>query len=711
MTVHQPFPHTVHGRVLELAAGAIDIELTQAESAELDAHLAACPICARRATGMRADARILAQPLSLLPSAGVDAAIAAEIAGRRSRPGRLMLVAVTALLALALLGAAAIGAYLLRIQRTPPITMVPQPTAPLVDTNPRPDTSVVRWERWAPVTGAPAYDGGEASLLIDVVGFSGGYVAIGTTRTAWFSPDGQAWSTVELPFPASTGAFDQVLDARVTAIASNGDEVVIVGGYSRESCRRPTGDTGGGPWCPSSPISWVSTDGRTWRSSHPWQGPKDPPGHDQGSEFLAVWPVPTGGWDASIGFWHGESLTGRDLWHSEDGIDWTILAPTTLPADLQGYAFPVIGFADPNGDRVAWQTWAQYDGMTGALAGWVTPVSASPDGRAWRELDGFPSAGARVFGGMAPASSGSSRWILVGSTTGGAGTASSPIIWTSDDGTTWSPTAMPVDSAPTESCTSLELVVPCTLVASVDAVIHTDDGYLAVGSFLHESGLGMTQTWSSPDGKSWVDHGSSAFGHALIADGPAGIIVIAVADGQDGRLDAWRLDRSTNPSTGLPPRSSASEAPGPTPFVAPSPECPAPAYAVEPPNVAASAGGRLAVFATRGSHTVVTCSTSGSSDASPTSPTERLEARRGETISLSLPADWRFVHWEGSDAAAVGEGANVWQPTDLPDPTRSFELPVPNRTGDSIVTLDVVVVSLDRHVVMRISIQVLVHVV
>jgi hypothetical protein len=47
----------------------------------------------------------------------------------------------------------------------------------------------------------------------------------------------------------------------------------------------------------------------------PGPRPSDPPGYDQGSEFVAAWPVPTGGWDAALSFWQGESLRGRDLWH------------------------------------------------------------------------------------------------------------------------------------------------------------------------------------------------------------------------------------------------------------------------------------------------------------------------------------------------------------------------------------------------------------
>ncbi len=48
--------HHDHDRALELAAMAIDFELTSAESAELEDQMAACPLCSRAAAAMRADA-------------------------------------------------------------------------------------------------------------------------------------------------------------------------------------------------------------------------------------------------------------------------------------------------------------------------------------------------------------------------------------------------------------------------------------------------------------------------------------------------------------------------------------------------------------------------------------------------------------------------------------------------------------------------------
>jgi hypothetical protein len=100
----------------------------------------------------------------------------------------------------------------------------------------------------------------------------------------------------------------------------------------------------------------------------------------------------------------------------------------------------------------------------------------------------------------------------------------------------------------------------------------------------------------------------------------------------------------------------------------------------------------------------------GNSDAVPPPPDEPLLAKPGETLTFAVPVGWWFVHWEGSDAPVIGEGANVWLPTDVPDRPRTLELPVPRRAGDSIVSLSVVLVSDDERVVLELSLQVLVRV-
>ncbi len=119
----------LHERALELAATRLDFDLAAAETAELEAHLGACPTCAHSAAGFRTDAAAI-RLLAALPSRRVDTAVRAAIAGRpvRSSSRLLVLVAAAALLIVALLGVAAAGAFLLRAWS--PIAIVPSPGAP-----------------------------------------------------------------------------------------------------------------------------------------------------------------------------------------------------------------------------------------------------------------------------------------------------------------------------------------------------------------------------------------------------------------------------------------------------------------------------------------------------------------------------------------------------------------------------------------------------
>ncbi len=119
----------MHGRFLDLAAAAIDFELTSAEQAELEGHLATCTACDRWAGAVRADALALGRPLTVAPSRRVDDAVHAEIARPFARPTRLVLALAAALLVVAVLGALAIGAALLREPEPLLTTVLPVPTA------------------------------------------------------------------------------------------------------------------------------------------------------------------------------------------------------------------------------------------------------------------------------------------------------------------------------------------------------------------------------------------------------------------------------------------------------------------------------------------------------------------------------------------------------------------------------------------------------
>ena len=145
-------PMTPHDTFLELAAAAIDFELSSSDRGRLDAHLAGCPVCDRSAAAIRGDALGLAH----LPSVTLPDRRGTEILQRALHPAAtshpLRLVLVTALLALLALGSLVAGAELLRRSREDLSVVLPVPSssptptpsdtdapAPSVETNPPPD--------------------------------------------------------------------------------------------------------------------------------------------------------------------------------------------------------------------------------------------------------------------------------------------------------------------------------------------------------------------------------------------------------------------------------------------------------------------------------------------------------------------------------------------------------------------------------------------
>ena len=264
---------------------------------------------------------------------------------------------------------------------------------------PSPTAIAARWQQIGTATGG------------DVVGFGAGYVALGGTSDVESSVDGRAWSPARLPFKTSKDPTGIRLAAQAAAIATDGHEVVVVGGYTHGPCRPAGGAVGGGPECPSSPISWVTSDGRTWTSSFPWHGPDAPKGYWQGNAFSTVWTVPTGGFDAAVMNVAGEAGVAGDIFHSDDGLAWTPL-PATPPKKLAGAPNPTelwdVGQADATGRRLVASYWYLAGGDS------VARLFSSPDGGSWTSLDGFPGQGVVVGSAVAPDPALASVWIVAG---------------------------------------------------------------------------------------------------------------------------------------------------------------------------------------------------------------------------------------------------------------------------------------------------------
>ncbi len=106
---------TVHDEFLELAAAAIDFELSHDERAALEHHLADCSACRHRVAGFAADQTAIAR----LPRYALGPAAATAVRGRITRRSSgprptLRLLAAAAILALLALSALAVGAQMIR---------------------------------------------------------------------------------------------------------------------------------------------------------------------------------------------------------------------------------------------------------------------------------------------------------------------------------------------------------------------------------------------------------------------------------------------------------------------------------------------------------------------------------------------------------------------------------------------------------------------
>ena len=123
------------------------------------------------------------------------------------------------------------------------------------------------------------------------------------------------------------------------------------------------------------------------------------------------------------------------------------------------------------------------------------------------------------------------------------------------------------------------------------------------------------------------------------------------------------------------------------------------------PEVMVSVGGGPAIVATAGPSTLVTCSTTSAFETLSSEPPLALMAHAGDSLRISLPAGWHLLHWSGFDHPAVGDGGNIWTGAETPERPRQIDVPVPVRSGDSIASYTLWVISADGRVVGQLEIS------
>ena len=466
-----------HERARELATNAIDFDLTAAEWEQLDGHLAGCDACRRFAAATRRDqARLAALPMRDPPPRIHEALRRAEATKRdRTRPLLVLAAAgLTGVLAFATLGGGS--------QQKPadsPVASLPAASVAIVAPSPTPTPKP---SPSSPTTEPPSPAPTEPPHL----------------PVAW------------APVANQRSFHDPYGDMEAVA---TGERLIAVGdgcGASLRTCHV---------------AIWTSEDGETWDRVP--DGPlfragdyttsrrgelTDVVATDAG--YLAVGRSREGGTRRAVAFW------------SNDGVLWTRSRDddSLVLGTMEAVVSTPIGFI------------AVGNVLEGSVA--RAAVWTSPDGLAWVRTTGdrpaFDVGGAgafadgRIHGGMIDVAWTGDRAVAVGNACDVNGFACRGVVWTSDDGRTWTRE-------------------PNELNGSPYAVAAIPGGLVAVG----DDGQGHPRSWASTDGGTTWTPGkrvNGLFGNFdAVVETPGGLVATiatpdlasAVATSADGL--AWQI--------------------------------------------------------------------------------------------------------------------------------------------------------------------------
>jgi hypothetical protein len=484
-----------HGRALDLAAAALDWDLTESESSDMTAHLATCASCRRAETIQRRQAATLrATAYSDTPVAvrRLVLGAAAEGSRHRRRPSWTLLAAAALIVLLGLAGAVMVGTFIERSRDSAPVDPqaepMPFPSAiNRASSIPIPSTRTV-----ADLEGLQATVLQEASNVFvggavgNVVSGPNSVVAFGQSAATqetlvWISPDGQAWEPVPRPGDAFGGGVPTHVVAAGPGYVAVGWDISVERGTRR--------------------AVWTSVDGRTWT--------RDP--HQTG-EFGAIEIVGMAASNGIILVVAMETAGSVPIGlRSEDGFIWerSTVPDALLPgqgsvlSDTAGFvAFGAVG------DTTS--VWASEDARSWTSAG---QLAMSPSGSAENVVDRIVTSGPRLLAAGQPGSNvgfmvtsdEGRRWLSVREAPGPGGSPAvvggngaflayvnprrpdAPVVaWTSIDGEVWTPLAnTPLKSEPPDP--ALQPAVTLSQVVSVGG------GWILFG---YETATGRVLIWS-----------------------------------------------------------------------------------------------------------------------------------------------------------------------------------------------------------------------
>ncbi|HEV8697176.1 MAG TPA: zf-HC2 domain-containing protein [Candidatus Limnocylindrales bacterium] len=451
---------TAHDRFLELAATAIDFELTAPERDALAEHLSDCQRCRAQVDALRADARRIAAPAGARLSPATSSAILARVVRSPAQPTALRMVALAAMLALLAIGTAAVGAAIVQQWERSRLTVVPPSTPPLTQTPAPTGSCTVAWTDTA--------DGSaQGADLTAIVHGPAGYVAIGSLAVpdgnggstnvgfAWRSIDGATWNRD--PIPGARGA------KRLESVAVRGGRYVIVG-HSEVGSANPAAEGS---------VAWTSDDAVTWSEPGRFGGSAD--------VVTAVAAGPDGFVATGSRFLDAERVGAGLVWTSPDGVSWS--TATELPGATT--AMP---------KTIAWSGDQWLVGGEGGTGIGRAMIWWSVDARTWTLASELPEASGSSVSAIA---AGADRAVAVlqGSPAG--------LGWSSTDGRRWSAIAAPAKGERWFGVTA------------------AGAGFVAVGRTGDEGEQPMVTAWSA-DGLHWqtdIDAGGRVLLSIVAVDG------------------------------------------------------------------------------------------------------------------------------------------------------------------------------------------------
>jgi hypothetical protein len=442
-----------HDRALELAVARVDFSLTESEREVLHRHLDACAQCRGDAEGVAQDARRLtSRPVHrLAPERSAAMRLSLERPRRGMSPA--MVFAAAALLLVAGIATAAVGAEIVRRMEEPRLAVLPVPSVAIVSPAPSagPAESPVVPSAWT-MTDAGTLTPGLPFVPAAVASSDLGWIAIGggsCVKTAVRdeismyacasavarSADGRTWTASgTLPYATNYVGPSSGPEAGIVDVAA-GPEGFVAVGYTRDGGAKPVMTIPDG-------AGWWSLDGVTWERILLGAGARP----------SVVFRAPDR-WLIGGVIYRDSGPIGA-IWTSSDGRNWTLLEDAA-PFDVGGY---VDTGEDPASGGIRAFAW---NGSTIVAGGQVCADTGRPcvaaawtsaDGATWERVSQLPA-------GYWISDIVSVNGIFVAVAERCVDSGCKAVVIRSDDGRTWTEVSMDLPETARISSTGTTIVL------------------------------------------------------------------------------------------------------------------------------------------------------------------------------------------------------------------------------------------------------------